>query len=395
MASNTGMLYTSPISQEKTYYPLLIGGLEGMNICGIDEDFEYTDKTLSVKNAIVKNINGNAPITTNDILSNNLFSKIKLSPTWVAYGDRTNPTGEPIWVDYLASLTGTSYINRIVDKTNEITSVRANTNPPVVDTTYANYSSIVMTGFNDVRSTGSLYSDTNQSFYMKNILSTALTLSLPHNKIQNLNDSSWTKQGTNWLSETNVVDTGVKTNVIDNAIFKNVGTTRYIAIRFRVSENYSYNWEIYVNDVIVGTLKGTTPLGEGVTSIISIATIIDLGKNENDCLIKIVNKDDFNNVKIIDFVACYTEDDLVNARPVLLLSTPRFNYQLDANATNNKRRAINDAKKSVARLCRLMGLPVSYYNLSEASMLMYDDTNASTPQHESWARDILSGAITQ
>lgn len=42
-----------------------------------------------------------------------------------------------------------------------------------------------------------------------------------------------------------------------------------------------------------------------------------------------------------------------------------------------------------------MGLPVSYYNLSEASMLMYDDTNASTPQHESWARDILSGAITQ
>lgn len=201
-----------------------------------------------------------------------------------------------------------------------------------------------MTGFNDVRSTGSLYSDTNQSFYMKNILSTALTLSLPRNKIQNLNNSSWTKQGTNWLSETNVVDTGVKTNVIDDAIFKNVGTTRYIAIRFRVSENYGYNWEIYVNDVIVGTLKGTTPLGEGVTSIISIATIIDLGKNENDCLIKILNKDDVNNVKIIDFVACYTEDDLVNARPVLLLSTPRFNYQLDANATNNKRRAINDAK---------------------------------------------------
>lgn len=76
MASNTGMLYSTPISQEKTYYPLLIGGLEGMNICGIDEDFEYTDKTLSVKNAIVKNINGNAPITTNDILSNNLFSKL-------------------------------------------------------------------------------------------------------------------------------------------------------------------------------------------------------------------------------------------------------------------------------------------------------------------------------
>ena len=147
-------------------------------------------------------------------------------------------------------------------------------------------------------------------------------------------------------------------------------------------ENYSYNWEIYVNDVIVGTLIGTAPDGEGASSIISIATIIDLGKNENDCLIKIVNKDDVNIVKIIDFVACYTEDDLVNARPVLLLSTPRFNYQLDANATNNKRRAINDAKKSVARLCRLMGLPVSYYDLSEATMLMYDDTNPTTPQHE-------------
>ena len=76
MASRNGMLYTSPISQEYSYYPLLIGGLEGMNICGIDEDFEYKDKTLSVKNVLVENINGNAPITRNDILSNNLFSKL-------------------------------------------------------------------------------------------------------------------------------------------------------------------------------------------------------------------------------------------------------------------------------------------------------------------------------
>ena len=42
-----------------------------------------------------------------------------------------------------------------------------------------------------------------------------------------------------------------------------------------------------------------------------------------------------------------------------------------------------------------MGLPYSYYDLSEATMLMYDNTNASTPQHENWARDILSGAIIQ
>jgi hypothetical protein len=405
MASNTGMLYSKPTSQENTYYPLLINGLEGMNLCGIDEDFEYTNKSLSVKKLITQTINGVDSRLFNDTIVNNLFQKIQLSPTWVAYGDRTNPTGEPIWSDYLATLTGTSYINRLVDKTHDITCIKDNSNPVVIDTTYANYSSIVMTGFNEVRSTGTLYSDTNQSFYMKSLLSTALTLSIPQNKIQNIRDISWIAQGT-WRAHSSILNIGVKTNGINDFQYKNVGTTRYIVVRITTDEQIlGYNWEIYVNDNLVGTLQGTTPTGEGTTFLNnttynSIATIIDLGKNVDDCLVKIVNKSQLNGVDIddynyLDFIACYTDADLVNAKPVLLLSTPRFNYQLDTNATNNKRIAINDAKKSVARLCRLMGLPVSYYDLSEASMLMYDDINPTTPQHEFWAKDILSGAISQ
>ena len=59
-----------------------------------------------------------------------------------------------------------------------------------------------------------------------------------------------------------------------------------------------------------------------------------------------------------------------------------------------KRRLLNDARKAVARTCRLMGLPVSYYDLSEGSTLMSGQTPIlTTTQHKSLANELLQEAL--
>ena len=54
---------------------------------------------------------------------------------------------------------------------------------------------------------------------------------------------------------------------------------------------------------------------------------------------------------------------------------------------------MNEAREATARTCRLMGLPVSFFNISEASLMMYDTIHHTLTQAKIWGKNILEGAI--
>jgi hypothetical protein len=395
MALKTGYALSTNTQDGEIYYPLLTDGF-GVTPLSVDEELQYENDSLTIENLNTENINGRA---YGNIITNTFFPKIKLSSTWIAWGDsytEPNNNWSPSWADYLATSTNTTLINNAVSgtRTPYLVGGTPQRNDPVNNPTYANYSSIVMYGVNDVNNDDVLYNDTYGTTYLQMVLGTALTLSLPQNKIQDPRDDSWTKVGS-WTNSS-MYTFGRYTSTTNGYIEKNVGTARYIAVRFSLASVWEYNWEIYVNGTLYSTLKGISPSVRG-PSHTPVGTIFDLGEDTPNCIITIINKKPQITspleVQYLDFVCAYTDADLVNARPVLFLSIPRYNYENFVNASNEKRMLMNEAREATSRTCRLMGLPVSYFNISEASLMMYDTIHYTTAQSKVWARNILEGII--
>jgi hypothetical protein len=395
MALKTGYALSTNTQDGEIYYPLLTSAF-GVTPLSVDEELQYENDSITIENLKVDTINGLEYKTS---ILNILFPKIKLSSTWIAWGDSytaPNQAWSPSWADYLANSTNTTLINNAVSGTRtHYLAGGSKGNDVVTNTAYANYSSIVMYGVNDVNNNEDLYhNDTYGTTYLQMVLGTALTLSLPQNKIQDPRDDSWTKVGS-W-SNSSMYTFGRYTSVQNSYIEKNVGTARYIAVRFSLANIWEYNWEIYVNGTLYNILKGTSPNSTSPYHT-PVGTIFDLGEDTPNCIITIINKKPYVSppleVQYLDFVCAYTDADLVNARPVLFLSIPRYNYENFVNATNEKRMLMNEAREATSRTCRLMGLPVSYFNISEASLMMYDTIHYTPAQSKVWARNILEGAI--
>jgi hypothetical protein len=395
MALKTGYALSTNTQDGEIYYPLLTDGF-GVTPLSVDEELQYENDSLTIENLNTENINGRA---YGNIITNTFFPKIKLSSTWIAWGDSlTAPNNgwSPSWAEYLATSTNTNVINNAQNgsQTNYLTHSANNKNDVVTNSEFANYSSIIMYGVNDVNNSPTLYNDLNGNIYLQFTLAVALTLCLPQNKIQDPRDSSWTKVGTWGNSETYTSwNFGTSTKTLNGYLEKNVGTARYIAVRFSMFANTPYHWEIYINGTFYERLQGTCPSLYGGTIALSLSTIYDLGQDTPNCIVTFINKAVTTQINLIDFIACYTDADLVNARPVLFLSIPRYNYEYHTPATNEKRMLMNEAREATARTCRLMGLPVSYFNISEASLMMYDTVHHTTAQSKVWARNILEGII--
>lgn len=402
MATRDGLNASTQILTNFDYYPVLSLNTSGVNPTGSDPNLKYNNGTLTTTNLNVTNINGSPYILTNSI--NTLFPKINLTSTWVAYGDSFTAGGawSPVWTTYLASLTGKTLINKAVSSTTSdyATSVNTATNDPVNNPAYANYSSIVMYGFNDVRNNKGLY--TNFYAWTQNILSLALTLSLPQNRIQDPRDASWTKSGT-WTNSP-VYNFGMFTSTQNDYIEKNMGTIRYIAVRHTLvySVNTPAKWEVRVNGTIQNTFQwNTNPTSEATPNHRTGAYIIDLGVDTPNAVVRITNTAgggvSLNN--FVDFVAGWTTADLVNARNVLFLSIPRFNFEFTGGApwdqpTDAKRIQMNEGMEQVALMCRRVGLPVSFFRISEAQGNFYTDNIHPNPtMSNQWAKQILDNAL--
>jgi hypothetical protein len=380
MATRTGFFHSNRLDENDTYYPLLSLGATGMNKTGVNADLKYEKKTLTIKNINTRNINGN----DSSFLTYGSFPRIKpnfvsSSSDWSFYIDTLLDDTISV-VDFLSGNGGAFYTKGVVDETDKLSSLIYEG---------GGLFSIVMTGFTDLLNPRLLFTDKYQHLYTQMVLSIALSLSIPSNRIQNVRDSSWTKVGI-W---DNVYDISIRSKQINSSIEKNVGSTRYIAVRVGTinAPSTAYHWEIYVKNVLVGRIQGTTPNEATFTyRLSSFAVIFDLGENVSDCVIKIIDKRTSvisNKDLFVDYVACYKDSDLVNATPVLLTSVPRFTD----GVSEQKRRLLNDAREAVARTCRLMGLPVSYYELSEASTLMTGQNPLlTTKQQEALANEIIN-----
>jgi hypothetical protein len=309
-----------------------------------------------------------------------------------------------LWNEYLASKTGTTMIDKALPAvTTPFISATGCANDAVKDPDFAKYASIVMMGFNDVFSFSTdghtQFDPIFNSLHKMTVMANVLTLSLPQAKIEDPRHASWTKSGT-WANNVNY-SYGLTTGSAGAFVQKTLSSVRYIAVRVFYKEGKNFDYKIFLNGVQQSSIKWTAPtvyLGnvpEKAQENTCIAQIFDLGTVFNSCTVRVVNVNaglatDFG----VDFVAGWSDADLVNARPVLLLSIPDTRELVGAATSQYNRLLKNEAMKSVAKECRLRGLPVAYYKISDA-LVMTDDDNfhPSFRQSEMWADEILKNAI--
>ena len=406
MSSADGLSVSTPIVSNKDYYPLLSSSTAGASANATDDTLKYNSGTLTTTNLDVATING-FPYTGANFFSTTLFPKIRLSPIWVAYGDSFTGGGawDPVWRTYLSALTGTTNINKALGSTTSdyATCINSRTNDPVINTAYADYSSIVMYGFNDLRNSKSLY--TNFYAWTQNILSLALTLGLPQIKMEDPRDASWLKTGV-WTNAP-VYGFGMFSAIEGEYIEKNMGTIRYLAVRHTIVTPTPPNpatdgcrWEVRVNGVLQNTFTWNTGLVcQSNSNYRTGAYIIDLGVETPNALVRITNAHDKEQNQFIDFVAGWVDADVVNARDVLFLSIPRFNYDFTGGSpwdqpTDEKRSQMNEGMEQVALMCRRVGLPVSFFRVSDAQGNFHSDSIHPHPRmSEQWAKQIRDYAL--
>lgn len=406
MSNTEAFLPSNSLLGSIPYYPLMVSSSSGHGVSGTDTQLTYEAGTLTTPNLDVVNINGYPYVPLGNVV-NTLFPKIKLTSTWVAYGDSYTDAGAgytPDYTAYLSAKTSTTAIKKAKSGTTTEYLTSAYASDPVLNPAYANYSSIVFYGFNDVCDDKNLFDDLNGTIYMQMVLATTICLSVPQNKIQNprIADATWTKSGS-W-SDTPVYSFGVRTGTNGDYIEKNIGTARYIAVTYLVQNAIAYDWDLRVNGVSRAVLSGTAPTGSHATTAnyYFIGTIIDLGVDTPNCIVRVVNNAPTSLPSIsyfVNFVAGWTSADFVNARNVLHLSIPRFNYQYATTAprndpSNTKRIFFNECREVVARTCRLAGLPVTFYNINEGAVnLISDKLHPNTYQSQWWADEIVNNAI--
>jgi hypothetical protein len=404
MATADGLSVSTPIVSNKDYYPLLSSSTTGVSANGTDETLKYNSGTLTTTNLDVTTING-SPYVGPTYFNTMMFPKIKLSSTWTAIGDSYTRGGawDPTWGTYLAALTGTTYVNKGVGSTTSDYGSNSNsiTNDSVVNPSYADRSTIIMYGFNDVRNNKTLYS--NFYAWTQNVLCLALTNSLPQNKIQLPRDDSWLKSGT-WV-DSPVNDIGTYSALEGDYIEKNMGTIRYLAIRHTIVDPSSpadagCRWEVRVNGVLVNTFAWTSLVEcQSSANYRPSAYMIDLGVETPNALVRITNAHDKGQNQFIDFDAGWVDEDVVSARDVLFLSIPRFNYDFTGGApwdapSDAKRSQMNEGMEQVALMCRRVGLPVSFFRVSDAQGNFHTDSVHPSPRmSEQWAKQIRDYAI--
>jgi len=331
----------------------------------------------------------------------NYFPKFNISSDWVAYGDSYTDYAFG-WRPALSTMTGTTNINKSVSGSTSdyATSADAITKDTITNVAYASKSSIIMYGFNDVRNSKTLFG--NYYAWAQSFMSLVLGACLPQNKINTMREVDWTKSGV-WSDP--IIYTGFSTVTSANGAFveKDLGTVRYIAVRHSLTTGVACDWVLTVNGTHANEFNwvNTAIEGNGIATRRTIAYIIDLGVDTPNAVVKIKNNaaGGGGNDNYIDFVCGYVAADLVNARDVLLLSIPRFNFEYTGVApfdapSETKRVLMNEAIKSVALSCRSVGLPVSYYEIADMmSVFNPDMIHPTIAMGKHWAEQIFNNAI--
>lgn len=358
-----------------------------------------TDNNISLRGKLIKYI-GNRWIPESSYQEP--FTRIKLTSTWVAYGDSFSQTGGAwglTWPSYLATKTSTTVINRAIGatQTNTLTGSGDSKLPdnPVTNSAYANYTSIIMYGFNDTRHNGTLY--TNNYWHQLMTMGAVLQLAVPQNKI--IDAKTFGKVGTWTNTPTNVAAFGTYSSTSGNYVEQALGTCRYIAVQQFIVVNTVTDWSISVNGTFVRRIQsGATPTVLSGHGYFAIGYIIDMG-SESTYTIRLTNNASTSN-QFVNFVCPYTEAEAnSSARDVLLLSIPRFNYEYTGASPYNtpseaKRKALEDGFVDVARTCRKNKLPVSFCYLQNSGLGFYtDNIHPSTKQSEEWADEIIVNAL--
>lgn len=344
------------------------------------------------------------PIAGSSGLIANTFPKVTLTSTFVAYGDSYTEGGaySPTWVTNLSWLTGKTAINKGKGFTTSDYATLENTVAvdPITNAAYANYTSVVMYGFNDVRNTYALY--TNYYAWTQNILALALQLAVPQNKINIIRgDATWTKSG-NW-SDWFGYSFGQAMGTNGGYIEKNFGTVRYIAVRHTIAEGAACDWRLSVNGTLRNTFAWTTDVIKcNAKAYRAAAYVVDLGEDVTNCTVRLTNNAS-GHQEFVDFVATWTDAEAAtSARSVLFLSIPRFNAQYTGAAPFNetalnidyKRAQMNEGMEEVARLLRRCGLPVSFFRISEMQGNMFSDNiHPSSTQSRAWAKQMIAEAL--
>lgn len=296
--------------------------------------------------------------------------QFKLTSTWVSYGDSFTAgvgASSGSWAPRLANLTGTTLINRAVSGTTMpfLTGQSDITDDPVKNPVFANYSSILMYGFNDVRNSRTLYNDVGLYHWMQTVLGALITLAVPQSKI--IDGRNFLVKSGPW-SNTSTYSFGVGTDT-SGSYLEHAITGRYLAIRFTGVESRLDHWQIQVDGVVLAEVKRANKAVD-IHSWHAYGLLVDMGSSST-YMVRITNLQapveaaDVPYAHHIDFVCAFDKNDVL-ARNVLALSIPRFDFDFSGgspwdNGSEAKRIAMNEAIKDCVRACRRAGLPVFFH----------------------------------
>lgn len=340
------------------------------------------------------NIGGDLTIDTAFTLSSQIFeepSKVELSNPFVVYGDQFTATSGTFtsWPNYLSTFTGKQVINKAVANSTSDAWATSIVGDAITNPVYSKYSSLVMYGFQDVRAGGTggtLYANAQNYNWAQNYLAGVLSVTLPQNKI--IDAKFLTPDSpSNWTQNTSA-SYGLVTTTGSAYVQTTMQNVQFLAVKHHLDSSVP-NWEVRVDGSLVNKFQRTN-VHTQVAPFESAAYIIDLGSLQDNITVRVTNAAT-SGTHFIDWVCGFSEYDLSLARPTLLCSIPRFNYDFTGatepfnNPNEFKRLLKNEAIESVARTCQRFGLPVSFYRLNVLSGMF--NTNSIDPS-SSWGQSV-------
>ena len=267
----------------------------------------------------------------------------------------------------------------------------------VLDTNLSDKTSIIAYGVNDCNRNPALYR--YYSFYMHVLIANYCMCTCPQNKFKGGRFFA-TKPAD---SQNAGADTITSYTEVANAFYQDTFlNTRYIFVCLLTVQTYQYDWELYVNDNVVGRFKiASVPSSYSLYPYYGV--LVDLGEVIPSIVLKIKNLLSYTSTAY-DFyfscVCCWNDDDqLTNQKQLLVATIPRHPIMISPGTnyndwTDEKWRILNDCIKNAALACIRHNLKLSVISYSDINSLAYDNLHPTNPQYDMFAYNIKKIATT-
>lgn len=326
-------------------------------------------------------------------LNSNNFS---LTSTWVAIGDSFTAGGAwgTPWCNFLRDSTLTTLINRGVSSTTTDYIGETISNDFVNTPAYANYGSIVLYGFNDIRNNLALYS--NAFFYSSMLIGQYLTLAVRRSKLNTVRGMTQTPSSS-WTNTPVYTGYGLFTSTNNAQVEENAVVGRYYGFRFTAVAGDTVITEIYIGGTLVATLQRTQPACQS-GAYHAYGCVIDMGSNAfRSVRIRNLSATGVNNY--FDFFASWADNE-PNLRPVLVCIPPTFNYSFTGGAPWNapsdaKRLSILQSIRDAVNTLSKRGLKIYLHETSVADGIYANDSiHWSSQMASAHSQDLIRYSIT-